>query len=107
MHLFNAFYSLFVVEKLASSVKDVKLITINIRKNPHYEGTGLLMAERDFGANVSWHWVEDFSPYPIASLYSSYWTIDGAMSNPTLVLIDSNLLSYIFAVSRFVSVQSE
>jgi len=75
------------LEKLSSSEVNVTIITINIRKNP-YSDSGIQMAERDFGANVSWHWVEDFSPYPIASLYQNYWTVDGAFSNPTLVLIN-------------------
>ena len=77
------------LEKLTLSDENIKLITINIRKNP-YSDTGIVMAERDFGVNVSWHWIEDFNPYPVASLYSDYWTIDGATSNPTLVLIDTN-----------------
>jgi len=48
------------------------------------------MAVNDFGANISWYWVEDFSPYPIAGLYQKYWTVDGAFSNPSLVLINTN-----------------
>ncbi len=48
------------------------------------------MAVNHFGANISWHWVEDFSPFPIAGLYQKYWTVDGAFSNPSLVLIDTN-----------------
>lgn len=75
------------LEKLSSSEVNVTIITINIRKNP-YSDSGFEMAERDFGANVSWHWVEDYSPYPIASLYQNYWTVDGAFSNPTLVFIN-------------------
>ena len=77
------------LEKLVLSEENVTVITINIRKNP-YSDTGKVMAERDFGVNVSWHWIEDFSPYPIASLYGDYWTYGGATSNPTLVLIDTN-----------------
>ena len=77
------------LENLVSSDENVTVITINIRKNP-YSDTGKVMAERDFGVNVSWHWIEDFNPYPIASLYADYWTYGGATSNPTLVLIDSN-----------------
>ena len=77
------------LEKLSASVENVTVISINMRKNP-YSDTGIVMAERDFGVNVSWHWIEDFSPFPIASLYTDYWTIDGATSNPTLVLIDTN-----------------
>lgn len=75
------------LEKLSSSEVNVTIITINIRKNP-YSDSGFEMAERDFGVNVSWHWVEDYSPYPIASLYQNYWTADGAFSNPTLVFIN-------------------
>jgi len=78
------------LEKLVNSdEKNVTIITINIRKNP-YSDSGKVMAERDFGANVSWHWVEDFSPYPIGSKYQDYWMIGGAFSNPSLVLIDTN-----------------
>ena len=78
------------LEKLASSnEKNATIITINIRKNS-FSDSGKVMAERDFGVNVSWHWVEDFSPYPIGSLYQNYWMVGGAFSNPTLVLIDAN-----------------
>lgn len=77
------------LEKLVLSDENVIVITINLRKNP-YSDTGIVMAERDFGVNVSWHWVEDFSPYSIASMYADYWTYSGATSNPTLVLIDTN-----------------
>ena len=78
------------LEKLAESSDNVSIITINIRKNP-YSISGHEMAVNDFGANISWHWVEDFAPYPIAGLYQNYWTVDGAFSNPSLVLIDKNM----------------
>ncbi len=77
------------LEKLYSSEVNITIITINIRKNP-FSDSGFEMAERDFAANVSWNWVEDFSPYPIAALYQEYWTVDGAFSNPTLVLINQD-----------------
>ncbi len=77
------------LEKLSDSNQNVTVITINIRQNP-YSVTGKEMAERDFDVNVSWHWVEDFSPFPIANPYQRYWTVDGAFSNPCLVLIDTN-----------------
>jgi len=77
------------LEKITKSEVNATIITINIRKN-QYSDSGLSMAERDFGVNVSWHWVEDFSPYPIAGLYQEYWTVDGAFSNPTLVFIDQD-----------------
>ena len=75
------------IEKLSTLELNVTIITINIRKNP-YSDSGFEMAERDFGANISWHWVEDYSPYPIATLYQNYWTVDGAFSNPTLIFIN-------------------
>ena len=77
------------LEKLAQSADNVSIITINIRKNP-YSVSGRNMAEQDFGINVSWHWIEDFNPYPISGLYQEYWTVDGAFSNPALVLVDKN-----------------
>lgn len=78
------------LEKLVKSdEKNVTIITINIRKNPYSDG-GKIMAEHDFGVNVSWHWVEDFSPYSIGSLYQNYWMVGGAFSNPALVLINGN-----------------
>jgi len=72
------------LENLSQLKENTTIITINIRKNP-YSDSGMVMAERDFGVNVNWHWVEDYSPYPIASLYQKYWTVDGAFSNPTLL----------------------
>jgi len=77
------------LEDLAQSVDNVSIVTVNIRKNP-YSISGRDIAEQDYGINVSWHWVEDFSPYHISGLYQEYWTVDGAFSNPTLVLIDEN-----------------
>ena len=77
------------LEKLTKSSDNVSVITINIRKNPS-SISGYNMSVKNFGANISWHWVEDFSPYPIAGLYQKYWTIDEAFSNPSLVLIDTN-----------------
>ena len=77
------------LKKLSDTNQNAMVITVNIRQNP-YSVTGQEMALRDFGVNVSWHWVEDFSPYPIAALYQKYWTVDGAFSNPCLVLVDVN-----------------
>ena len=77
------------LETLTKSNDNVKIITINIRKNP-YSTTGKDIAEQSYGINVSWHWVEDFDPYPVAGLYQEYWTANGAFSNPTIVLIDTN-----------------
>jgi len=77
------------LQSLAMSDSDTRIITINIRKNP-YSHSGRDIAEQDYDINVSWHWVEDYSPYPVAKLYQDYWTFDGAFSNPTLVFINKN-----------------
>ncbi|RLF56582.1 MAG: cytochrome c biogenesis protein [Thermoplasmata archaeon] len=77
------------LEKLTESNQNLTIVTINKRSNPYSED-GRFMAERDFGVNVSWHWVEDFSPFPITSLYYNYFTVEGAFSNPTIVLIDGD-----------------
>jgi cytochrome c-type biogenesis protein len=78
------------LDKLSKHNQNTTIITINIRKNPYFNTTGLEMAEKDFGVNISWHWVEDFSPFQISGLYQKYWTIDGAFSNPSIILIDTN-----------------
>jgi cytochrome c-type biogenesis protein len=77
------------LENLVQFDKNVTVITVNIRQNP-YSVSGKEMAERDFDVNVSWHWVEDFNPYPVAGLYQKYWTAQGAFSNPGLAIIDIN-----------------
>ncbi len=77
------------LEMLTKLYDDVKIITINIRKNP-YSTTGKSIAEQTFGINISWHWVEDFEPYQFAGFYQEYWTYNGAFSNPTIILIDIN-----------------
>jgi cytochrome c-type biogenesis protein len=77
------------LEKLSNSNPDATIITINTRKNP-YSDSGFDMAEKDFGINVSWHWVEDFNPFKIASIYQDYWTYQGVFSNPTIILINQN-----------------
>lgn len=76
------------LEQLTEST-DINILTINLRKNQNSD-SGKNIAERDYGINVSWRWVEDFSPYPVAGLYQNYWTVQGAFSNPTLLLIDQN-----------------
>ena len=65
------------------------ILTLNLRKNPNSD-SGKTIAERDYGINVSWKWIEDFSPYPTAGLYQKYWTVNGAFSNPTIILINQN-----------------
>ncbi|MEM4276074.1 MAG: cytochrome c biogenesis protein [Thermoplasmata archaeon] len=79
------------LERLVDSgMPDLEVITINIRKNPYSE-EGWRMAEEWYGVNISWHWVEEFEPFPVSNLYLNYWDVKGAFSNPTLVLIDQDL----------------
>ena len=78
------------LDKLHQSEANVTIITINLRKNEFSPDSGFTMANRDFGVNINWHWVEDFNPYQIASLYHKYWTVDGAFSNPSIVLINQD-----------------
>jgi len=77
------------LEKLAKSGQNISIITVNKRTNPSSEN-GKSMAEREFSVNVSWRWIEDFSPYAITKEYYDYFTVENAFSNPTLVLIDAN-----------------
>ena len=69
----------------------VEVITVNIRKNPYSED-GWWMAQEWYGVNISWHWVEEFEPYPISGGYVQFWQLDGAFSNPSLVLVDQELM---------------
>lgn len=79
------------VAKLAEMKKEnITIVTLNMRKNPSSEN-GKILAEKWYGVNVSWYWIEEFQPYDISNLYSKYWTIDGAFANPTIILINQSL----------------
>lgn len=69
---------------------NITIVTLNMRKNPSSEN-GKVLAERWYGINVTWYWIEEFQPYEIANLYSKYWTVDGAFANPTIILINQSL----------------
>ena len=69
----------------------IEVVTVNIRKNA-YSDDGWAMAEEWYGADISWHWVEEFEPYPISGNYIQFWQLDGAFSNPSLVLVDQDLM---------------
>lgn len=78
------------LETLAESGNDdIDVITVNIRKNVYSED-GWWMAEEWYGASITWHWVEEFEPYSISGDYIQFWQLDGAFSNPSIVLIDQN-----------------
>ena len=69
----------------------IEVVTVNIRKNAYSED-GWWMAQEWYGANITWHWVEEFEPYPISSNYLQFWQLDGAFSNPSIVMVDEDLM---------------
>lgn len=69
----------------------IDVITINIRKNP-YSDPGWKLVQDWYETNISWHWVEESEPFPVSSSYLQYWDVGGAFSNPTLVLVDQDLI---------------
>ena len=75
--------------KLKEKRNDTVIITINMRKNP-YSDNGRSLAEKWWNINITWHWFEDFDPYPIAGKYIDYWNLNGATVNPTIILIDKD-----------------
>lgn len=75
----------------ASGNPDVEVITVNIRKNPYSED-GWSLVEEWYGTNITWHWIEEFDPFPVSSSYLQYWEVNGAFSNPTIVLVDEDLV---------------
>jgi cytochrome c-type biogenesis protein len=75
------------LERLKQKDPSLEIITFNIRKNP-YSRDGRSLAEAWWNINVSWPWIEDFSPYPLTGKYIDYSTLEGGLANPTLILID-------------------
>ncbi|HSW58001.1 MAG TPA: redoxin domain-containing protein, partial [Dehalococcoidales bacterium] len=72
---------------LSSKDSGIKIITLNVRKNP-YSKDGPTLAKAWWNINVTWPWIEDFGPYPLTGKYIDYSTLDGGFANPTLLLID-------------------
>jgi cytochrome c-type biogenesis protein len=72
---------------LAQKYTALKMITLNVRKNP-YSKDGPTLAKAWWNINVTWPWIEDFEPYPLTGKYIDYSTLDGGFANPTLILID-------------------
>ena len=72
---------------LAQKNPAIKIITLNVRKNP-YSKDGRYWAKSWWNINVTWPWIEDYSPYPLTGKYIDYSTLEGGFANPTLILID-------------------
>jgi cytochrome c-type biogenesis protein len=85
------------------ALANVTILTINLRKNT-YSDPGWLIAARDYGVNVTWSWAEEQEPYSAASKYIEYWQVNGALSNPAILLIDQQgravSISHVYIVGR-------
>jgi cytochrome c-type biogenesis protein len=77
------------LEKFQKDNPEVAVITINMRRSV-FSDPGDKLAKEWWGVNISWYWIEDFDPYPIASKFLEYWNLDGGTANPTLILIDKD-----------------
>ncbi len=92
------------IKKLADrGDPDIVVITLNLRKSPGSE-PGWVMANDNYGLNVTWRWVEEFDPYPIGKEYLDYWQVNGAFSDPTILMIDGQqnvvAVSHVYVVGR-------
>ena len=68
---------------------NISIITLNIRKNS-YSDDGWALVEQWYGINITWHWIEEFEPFPIASQYQEYWEVDSSFANPSIIMIDQD-----------------
>ena len=75
------------LSRLAEKDPGLKIITLNVRKNP-YSKDGRTLAKAWWNINVTWPWIEDYEPYPLTGKYINYSTLEGGFANPTLILID-------------------
>ena len=78
------------LKDLGSELGNVTIVTVNMRKNPRSDD-GRALADQWWGVEASWTWIEDWSPYLVSEPYDEYWTHRGAVSNPTILLIDGDL----------------
>ena len=75
---------------LRHDLDNATIVTVNMRKNPRSED-GRSLARTWWELEADWTWIEDWSPYPVSGPYDDYWNHRGAVSNPTIVLIDGDL----------------
>ena len=74
---------------LAERDPGIKIITLNVRKNP-YSKDGRALARAWWKINVTWPWIEDYEPYLLTGKYIDYSTLEGGFANPTLIWIDKD-----------------
>jgi cytochrome c-type biogenesis protein len=77
------------LSRLAEKDPGLKIITLNVRKNP-YSKDGRTLAKSWWNINVTWPWIEDYEPYSLTGKYIDYSTLEEGFANPTLILIDKN-----------------
>jgi cytochrome c-type biogenesis protein len=75
------------LQRLKEESPGTEIVTINVRKNP-YSKDGRLLAESWWGADISWPWIEDFDPFPVAGKYIDYWSRGSGFANPTIIIVD-------------------
>ncbi|MDG6225952.1 MAG: cytochrome c biogenesis CcdA family protein [Candidatus Thermoplasmatota archaeon] len=75
------------LEKALGEDEDLIIITVNMRKNS-FSDPGYELAERWWGVNVTWIWIEDFEPFTISGKYIDYWSVGSESANPTLLLVN-------------------
>jgi len=77
------------LSRLAEKDPGLKIITLNVRKNP-YSKDGRTLVNSWWNINVTWPWIEDYEPYPLTGEYIDYSTLEEGFANPTLILFDKN-----------------
>ena len=75
------------LQRLKEESPEAEIVTINLRKNP-YSKDGRLLSESWWGADISWPWIEDFDPFPVAGKYIDYWSRGSGFANPTIIVVD-------------------
>jgi cytochrome c-type biogenesis protein len=77
-----------------------QIVTLNLRKNS-YSLDGKSLAEKWWKVNVTWPWTEDIEPYQVASKYLDYWSVNGGLSNPTILLLNKDgIIAGVYHVYR-------
>jgi len=74
--------------RLKEENPEAAIVTVNMRKNP-YSKDGRSLSEAWWGVDISWPWVEDFDPFPVAGKYIDYWSRGSGFANPTLILVNN------------------
>ncbi|MDD5767115.1 MAG: cytochrome c biogenesis protein CcdA [Methanothrix sp.] len=86
------------LSRLKEENPEAAIVTVNMRKNP-YSKDGRSLSESWWGVDISWPWIEDFDPFPVAGKYIDYWSRGSGFANPTLILVnDQGQISRVYHV---------